>query len=153
MNGFLNEEAWVRQQADRASPEPHARMYWKDGRAYIDARSWARWGGKLQALIPSGDRTATKDLVQAALLFAQRLTELRKLRVEYPAGLPAQSEVAQQNTGDPLDRIATFAGWYLAEKELRPGRKRVTKRHLRGQRQKLVYAALLCREARKGVAP
>lgn len=116
-------------------------MYWKGGRAYIDARSWAKWGGKLEALIPSGGRTATQDLVQAAILFAQRLAQLRELRAEHPAGLPVQREVAPQNQGDPLDRIGTFAGWYLAEKALRPGRKRVTKRHLDSQRQKLVYAA------------
>lgn len=148
MNRFVKQKGRVWQQADTPSPEPHARLYWKDGRAYIDARSWAKWGGKLEALIPPGERRATKDSVEAHLLFAQRLAHLRELRVEFPTGLAAEGKFAPQITGDPLDRIATFAGWYLAEKELRPGRKRVTKRYLRGQRQKLVYGARFFAEKR-----
>ncbi|HEY7769097.1 hypothetical protein [Longimicrobium sp.] len=141
MNRLVKQKMPVWQQADTPSPEPHARLYWKDGRAYIDARSWAKWGGKLEALIPPGERRATKDRVQAHLLFAQRLAHLRELRVELPTGLAAEDTLAPQITGDPLDRFATFAGWYLAEKELRPGRRRVTKRHLESQRRMLVYAA------------
>jgi hypothetical protein len=148
MNRFVKQKGRVWQQADTPSPEPHARLYWKDGRAYIDARSWAKWGGKLEALIPPGERRATKDQVQAHFWFAQRLAHLRELRVEFPTGLAAEDKFAPQITGDPLDRIATFAGWYLAEKELRPGRKRVTKRHLLGQRQKLVYGARFFAEKR-----
>lgn len=77
--------------------------------------------------------------MEAALLFARRLVQLRELRTEYPAGVPAQSKLAQDTT-DPLDRISSFADWYLAEKALRPGRKRVTKRHLKSQKQRLAYA-------------
>jgi hypothetical protein len=44
--------------------------------------------------------------------------------------------------------MAKFTGWYLAEKELRAGRTRVTKCHLLGQRQKLVYAARFFAEKR-----
>lgn len=120
--------------------EPHARLYWKDGRAYIDSRAWARWGGRLEALIAPGERHATTDAVKAAMLFAQRLTRLRELREEYPDGVPEQSAAASEPV-EVLDRFATFAGWYLAEKAVRPGRKRVTKRHLDGQRHKLAHAA------------
>ncbi|HEU4882431.1 MAG TPA: hypothetical protein VFT45_09310, partial [Longimicrobium sp.] len=123
--------------------EPHARLYWKDGRAYIDARAWAKWGGRLEALVQPGERGATRDPVQAALLFAQRLTELRDLRAKHPDGLPVPEEepVPAASAEDELDRIATFAGWYLAEKAIRPGRKRVTTRHLEQQRSKLIHAA------------
>lgn len=128
-----------------AAQEPHARLYWKDGRAYIDARAWAAWGGRLEALVVPGERGATKDAVQGAILFAQRLAQLRAFRAEHPAGLPKpETEVkraAARGGGEPLDRIATFAGWYLAEKASRPGRKPVTRRHLDEQRRKLAHAA------------
>jgi integrase len=128
-----------------AAQEPHARLYWKDGRAYIDARAWAAWGGKMEALVAPGERGATKDAVQGAILFAQRLSQLRALRAEHPDGLPKAEDEDKQpaagNSSDPLDRIATFAGWYLAEKTTRPGRKRVTKTHLDGQKHKLAHAA------------
>jgi integrase len=117
--------------------EPNARLYWKHGRAYIDARAWARWGGKLEALIPAGERRATDDIAEAAVLFAKRLHELRDLRAAAPAGMPAQPV---GDAGDDLDRIATFVGWYMADKEARPGRRRVTREHLLSQRQKLVHA-------------
>ena len=96
---------------------PHARMYWKDGRAYIDARAWAAWGGKLEALVQPDERGATKDPVQAAILFAHRLSHLRELRIGHPNGLPVAEEMAKADARaeDELDRIATFAGWYLAE--------------------------------------
>lgn len=133
-----------------AVQEPHARLYWKNGRAYIDARAWAAWGGKLEALVAPGERGATKDPVQAAILFAQRLTQLRELRVQYPAGSSIPKAPAEGNVPaeDEMDRIATFAGWYLAEKENRPGRKRVTEQHLQAQRSKLVHAARFFRKER-----
>jgi integrase len=127
-----------------AAQEPHARLYWKEGRAYIDARGWAAWGGRQEALVAPGERGATRDVAQGAILFAQRLTQLRALRAEHPDGLPtpsAESQPAVEEQVEELDRIATFAGWYLAEKEVRPGRKRVTKAHLEDQRHKLAHAA------------
>ena len=130
--------------APEAAREPHARLYWKDGRAYIDARGWAAWRGKLEALVVPGERGATRDAVQGAKLFAQRLAQLRALRAEHPDGLlrPAEeSRSAVEGSVEELDRIATFAGWYLAEKERRAGRKRVTRRHLDEQRRKLAHAA------------
>ena len=121
--------------AVRAS-EPRAELYWKRGRAYLDARAWEAWGGKLEALVPAGERHATQDRVTAAILCGERLAELRALKVAHPEGLvPAPSEE------DPLDRIATFAGWYLAEKANRRGRKRVTDRWLAVQEQRLAHAA------------
>jgi site-specific recombinase XerD len=122
-----------------AGGEPNARLYWKNGRAYIDARGWARWGGKLEALIPVGERRATDDPAEAAVLFAQRLRELRGLRAAAPNGLPGEPR-ANSGSGEGLDRIATFAGWYMAEKESRAGRRRVTREHLLSQRRKLVHA-------------
>ncbi len=106
--------------APDAAQEPHARLYWKDGRAYIDARAWASWGGKLEALVVPGERGATKDAVQGAILFARRLAQLRAFRAEHPDGLPRPAEESEPAV-EELDRIATFAGWYLAEKEARPG--------------------------------
>jgi integrase len=130
--------------APDAAQEPRARLYWKDGRAYIDARAWATWGGKLEALVVPGERGATRDAVQGAILFAQRLAQLRALCAAHPAGLPQSAEESQsavEESAEELDRIATFAGWYLAEKERRAGRKRVTRRHLDEQRRKLAHAA------------
>lgn len=104
-----------------ATQEPHVRLYWKDGRAYIDARGWAAWGGRQEALVVPGERGATRDVVQGAILFAQRLTQLRAFRAEHPNGLPKASDESQpaiEEQGEELDRIATFARWYLAEKEI-----------------------------------
>jgi integrase len=98
----------------------------------------------MEALVRPGERGATRDPVHASLLFAQRLTELRDLRAQHPDGLPVPEvspEAASAPAEDELDRIATFAGWYLAEKANRHGRKRITKRHLQQQRSKLVHAA------------
>lgn len=128
-----------------AAQEPHARLYWKAGRAYIDARAWAAWGGRMEALVAPDERGATRDAVQGAILFAQRLAQLRALRAEHPEGSPKleaeENQPGAGSSGDPLDRFATFAGWYLAEKATRPGRKRVTKTHLDGQQHKLAHAA------------
>lgn len=133
--------------------EPHARLYWKDGRAYIDARGWAAWGGRMEALVAPGERGATKDAVQGAILFAQRLTQLRELRGQHPDGLPLPEPEPEAAPGpreapEDLDRIATFAGWYLAEKEDRPGRKKLTRRHLKQQATRLVHAARFFKEQR-----
>ncbi|HEX2094862.1 MAG TPA: hypothetical protein VHG28_20855 [Longimicrobiaceae bacterium] len=101
-------------------------------------------GGKLEALVVPGERGATKDAVQGAILFAQRLAQLRALRAEHPDGLPRpaeESRSAVEESVEELDRIATFAGWYLAEEERRAGRKRVTRRHLEAQGHKLAHAA------------
>lgn len=129
----------------RVATEPHARLYWKDGRAYIDARAWAAWGGKMEALVVPGERGATRDSVQGAILYAQRLTQLRELRTQHPDGLPRPEPEpvvpAPAQEEENLNRIATFAGWYLTEKEDRPGRKKVTKAHLRQQASRLGHAA------------
>ena len=118
------------------SSEPRAELYWKRGRAYLDARAWEAWGGKLEALVPAGERHATRDGVTAAILCGERLAELRALRAAHPGGL-----VPAAGGNDPLDRIATFAGWYLAEKANRRGRKRVTDQWLAVQEQRLAHAA------------
>lgn len=143
MPRVANKRAGGQAPAAVGAQEPRARLYWKDGRAYIAARAWAKWGGRLEALVQPGERGATKDPVQAALLFAQRLTALRELRAQHPDGLPVPEENPEPAVpaGDELDRIATFAGWYLAEKAIRPGRNRVTKRHLEQQRSKLIHAS------------
>jgi integrase len=123
-------------QATGAGQEPHARLYWKRGRAYIDAREWSPWGGRQEALVAPGEKYATTDAVTAAILYGQRLTELREQRKTHPEGIAPRREAE-----DPLDRIATFAGWYLAEKENRHGRKKVTQVWLRVQERRLVHAA------------
>ena len=118
------------------SSEPRAELYWKRGRAYLYARAWDAWGGKLEALVPAGERHATQDRVTAAIFCGERLAELRALRKAHPDGL-----VPAGGGDDPLDRIATFAGWYLAEKANRKGRKRVTDQRLAVQEQRLAHAA------------
>ena len=118
------------------SSESRAELYWKRGRAYLDAPAWEAWGGKQEALVPAGERHATRDQVTAAILCGERLAELRALRKAHPGGL-----VPAHGGDDPLDRIATFAGWYLAEKANRRGRKRVTDQWLAVQQQRLAHAA------------
>jgi integrase len=97
------------------SPRRKSRIYWKGGHAYADFRDFARWGGRLEALIPRNGRRATTDADEAMRLCAERLAELEEARRKHPEGPPEC---------DPLERIAAFVGYYLAwlERKKRKGR-------------------------------
>jgi hypothetical protein len=65
-----------------------ARIYTKAGspRLYADFRDYGDVGGKLEALRPEGRRFATTCPEQARALAQDRLDELKKKRLERPAG-------------------------------------------------------------------
>jgi hypothetical protein len=107
MPNVARRKSEIERSAGELAHEPNARLYWKDGRAYIDARAWAAWGGKLEALVPTNERGATKDPVQAAIHFAHRLSHLRELRIRHPNGLPVAEEEACPDCGAEM-RILAF---------------------------------------------
>jgi hypothetical protein len=55
-------------------------LYKKDGRFYGDFRSYRDVGGGQEAMVPDGERFATKDYRAAKTLAKARLAELRGLR-------------------------------------------------------------------------
>jgi integrase len=57
-----------------------APIYWRNGRAYLDARAYAEVGGGQERLVPPGEKLATKDPIIARQLAARRIKELEELR-------------------------------------------------------------------------
>jgi integrase len=60
------------------------RLYRKDGRWYCDFRDFHDVGGRQEALMPAGERFATKDRRTARRLAKARLKELRRARNRPP---------------------------------------------------------------------
>lgn len=56
------------------------RLYRKRGRFYADFRDFSDVGGSQEAMVPDGERCATKDARVAEVLMARRLVELHELR-------------------------------------------------------------------------
>jgi integrase len=57
-----------------------SRIYWRGGRAWIDARDYADVGGAREPLVAPGERSATTDEATAQLLAARRVEQLEGLR-------------------------------------------------------------------------
>lgn len=57
-----------------------APIYWRNGRAYLDARAYAYVGGGQERLVPAGERVPTRDPIIARELAARRIKELETLR-------------------------------------------------------------------------
>ena len=57
-----------------------APIYWRNGRAYLDARAYAEVGGGQERLVPPGEKLPTKDPIIARQLAARRIKELEELR-------------------------------------------------------------------------
>lgn len=57
-----------------------APIYWRNGRAYLDARAYSDVGGAQERLVPPGEKLATHDAIIARELAAQRVRELESLR-------------------------------------------------------------------------
>jgi integrase len=64
-----------------------SRLRWKRGRAYADFRDYADVGGKMEALIPKGERYATEDEDTATRLMADRLTMYKRRRKDLKRGI------------------------------------------------------------------
>ena len=60
---------------------PH--IFWRQGRAYADLRSYEDVGGKKEALTTRGSTWGTKDPEIAFELFEARLAELRARRKDH----------------------------------------------------------------------
>lgn len=84
-------------------------LYKKNGRYYADFRSYSDVGGGQEALIPSGERFATKKHHVAKRLGKERLAELRRLR---------QAGLHDASWGD-LRRLGPFIDYHMAEEALR----------------------------------
>lgn len=119
--------------------EPAASITWRGGRAQGEFRQWAAWGGAREPLVPPGEKFATTDKNTAALLFADRLAELRALRELHPNGLPQTD----------LDKIPTYVGYHIAMMENVKGRKPPTKDYIDNVLVRLTHAAAFF--ASKGV--
>ena len=118
-----------------AEIEPRASFRWINGGAYADMGAWAKWGGRRhEPLVAPGEIAATKDPKKAALLFAERLAELRGRRELAKAGLPAAAL-------DAPTSIRAFIGFHLAAKAEVTGRRRPCEQELRSQRTRLLHAA------------
>ena len=123
-----------------AEIEPRASFRWINGGAYADMGAWAKWGGRRhEPLVAPGEVAATKDPNQAALLFAERLAELRGRRELAKAGLPAPAH-------DVPTSIGAFIGFHLAAKAEVKGRRRPCEQELRSQRTRLLHAARFFRK-------
>lgn len=82
-----------------------APIYWRNGRAYLDARSYSDVGGSQERLVPPGEKVATKDAVVARELAAQRVRELESLRRDKVLhGITRRTE------------LAPFAAYHLEKK-------------------------------------
>jgi hypothetical protein len=57
-----------------------APIYWRNGRAYLDARAYADVGGGQERLVPPGEKLATRDPIVARQLAARRVRKLEDLR-------------------------------------------------------------------------
>lgn len=66
--------------AKRSSKNRGPRIYWRNGRAYGDFRTYEDVGGGREALAPSGKSWGTKDPDVAQSLFSARLAELEEKR-------------------------------------------------------------------------
>jgi integrase len=82
------------------------RIYWRGGRAWGDFRDYADAGGRLEPLVPEGQKFATKDADVAQLLATTRLKELEQLRRD--RGLHGRRQRAT---------LADFAAHHLVEKK------------------------------------
>jgi integrase len=111
--------------------EPRACVCWRNGRAYGEFRAWSRWGGGREPLVSEGDKFATKNPNTAAILFARRLQELKLLRSLHPGGL---------SSGE-LDRIASYAGYHVAELANVQGRNPPTAEYVENIQLRLTCAA------------
>lgn len=119
--------------------EPRASLRWIDGRAYAEMGAWAPWGGRRQEpLVAEGEATATRDRNVAALLFADRLRELRTRR---ECGMTG----AGTSGREVPTRIVAFIGFHLAAKADVKGRKRPSPRQLALLKSRLLYAARFLR--------
>lgn len=97
----------------KSSTKGRSRIYWRnqgaERRAYGDFRDFADVGGKREALVAKGAKTATSDPVVAEALVADRLTQLQERRrnktllgIERHAGLAefaAHHLVQKQRSG------------------------------------------------------
>lgn len=111
--------------------EPAADIFWRNGRAYGNFRSWAAWGGKREPLVAVGERFATTHPNTAAILFAQRLQALSHLRRLNPNGLAR----------DELQSIAAYSEHHINELAEGEGRRRPTARYIENLRFRLKVAA------------
>lgn len=111
--------------------EPRASISWKNGRAYGELRAWARWGGGREPLVAEGEKFATNNPNTAAILFAQRLQELKLLRSLHPSGL---------RLGE-LDRIPAYIGYHVAELANVQGRNPPTEAYVENIQFRLTHAA------------
>ena len=75
LRGNLKEAVMPRRKKNNG---PH--IYWRNGRAYADLRSYAEVGGGREALAPPGSTWGTTDPEIAEALFAARLAELEAKR-------------------------------------------------------------------------
>jgi len=101
-------------QMHRKSTKGRSRIYWRNQggnrRAYADFRDFADVGGKREALICTGTKTAALDPLIAEKLVSERLIELQtRRRNKTVLGLEAQATLAE------------FAAHHLVEKQ-RSGR-------------------------------
>lgn len=111
--------------------EPRAGIFWRNGRAYGEFRAWSRWGGGREPLVANGEKFATNHQNTAAILFAQRLQELRLLRGLHPKGL---------SSGE-LDRIPSYVGYHVAELANVQGRDPPTEEYVENIQVRLTHAA------------
>jgi integrase len=116
-------------------------LYSKGGRWYANLKSYQQWGGRCEALIPSGQRFATEDRDVAEALLATRLAELERNRRLNPHPTPAAQVTypARQQQANP-----TFAAYAEHVFTVYEDGNRVTQRHARELRGRTrAFAAFL----------
>jgi hypothetical protein len=98
----------------KGSKKARSRIYWRnqgsEQRAYADFRDFADVGGKREALVIAGKKTATTDSILAEALVADRLTALQERRRNKTLlGIQRQALLAASGiNGSPLNDIYIY---------------------------------------------
>lgn len=111
--------------------EPRASLVWRSSRAYGEFRAWSAWGGRREPLIADGEKFATTEPNTAAILFINRLQELRGLRRSHPNGIE----------GEDLNLISAYINYHIGALRRDEGGRKSRARYIENVRFRLNQAA------------
>ena len=120
-----------RPRKEERGQEPRASMVWRSNRAYGEFRAWSAWGGRREPLIADGEKFGTTEPNTAAILFINRLQELRALRRTHPKGIQQED----------LNRISSYISYHVGALKRNDGRRKSRARYIENVHFRLNQAA------------